>query len=131
MLRKSGVIFCALSVSLWSVAAEARPSIPQPFVSLQALNKITARVSELQARVGESARFGALLIEPQTCMVTPPTEAPESAAFLQIKEILPGSAEERGVFSGWMFASSPGLSAMDHPVYDVWVMSCLDAPKGN
>ncbi len=92
---------------------------------LQGLDKITAKVSKIELAVGESVDFGSLTIELKACDKAPPEETPESAAFLKITEHKPGEPPiER--FSGWMFASSPAISAMEHPVYDVRVLDCLD-----
>jgi hypothetical protein len=92
---------------------------------LQGLDKITARVSTFTAAVGETARFGTLLITVRACREAPPIDPPDAAAFLEIKEVRP---DEQPVsrFTGWMFASSPALSALEHPVYDVWVTGCAD-----
>jgi len=95
-----------------------------PRVKLQSLDKVTARTMTFEADVGSTLRFGPLYIRVQKCKKTSPIEKPESAAFLQIWEVDPG-AEPEWVFSGWMFSSSPALSAMDHPIYDVWVLDCL------
>lgn len=106
-------------------SALAKPSIEYPVAVLQALDKVTARVSMLEVAVGETRSFGSLEVTARTCLESPPTEPPESAAFLEIKELQPG--DERVVedlFVGWMFASSPALSAIEHPVYDVWVIDC-------
>ncbi|HEY9569047.1 MAG TPA: DUF2155 domain-containing protein [Thalassobaculum sp.] len=96
---------------------------PRPVAVLQGLDKVTARISTVTAPVGEAVKFGTLSITVATCQEHPPTLAPESAAFLSIEDRLPDEASHR-VFSGWMFASSPGLNALEHPVYDVWVLSC-------
>ena len=106
----------------------------KPYVRLRSLDKVTARAMTFDAQVGTTVTFGNLYIRVQTCRQSQPIEEPESAAFLQVWEDLvakESSATENTnwVFSGWMFASSPGLSHMDHPVYDVWVMDCLDAPS--
>lgn len=98
---------------------------PYPIAVLRGLDKVTARVTTLEAPVGEAIRFGALEITVRTCDKRPPEEPPESAAFLEIRESQEG-APPVGVFTGWMFASSPALSAMDHPVYDVWVLDCVN-----
>lgn len=90
---------------------------------LQGLDKTTARVSTIEAPVDGVARFGTLEIVARACHKKPPTETPESAAFLEIVDVRPDSPSVR-VFSGWMFASSPALSAMEHPVYDIWVVDC-------
>lgn len=99
------------------------PLASEPFAELRALDKVTARVTTLWAPVGQVVRFGTLEITPAVCYERPPEEPPESAAFLTIVDVRPGKPAT-DVFSGWMFASSPGLSAMEHPVYDVWVLDC-------
>ncbi|MSP81662.1 MAG: DUF2155 domain-containing protein [Alphaproteobacteria bacterium] len=93
---------------------------------LQGLDKITARISRLEAPINQPVHFGTLEITARTCYQTPPEETPESAAFLEIRELKPGAAPSEA-FAGWMFASSPALSALEHPVYDVWVIGCLEA----
>ena len=95
----------------------------EPVALLEGLDKITARVSKLEARVDAPARFGTLSIRVRDCEKNPPEETPESAAFLEVVEAQPGEAPVP-LFSGWMFASSPALSAMDHPVYDIGVLDC-------
>ena len=90
---------------------------------LQGLDKTTARVSTIVAPIGQVVRFGRLEILARTCAKKPPTEPPESAAFLEIVDVRPDSPAVR-VFTGWMFASSPAVSAMEHPVYDIWVIDC-------
>ncbi len=93
---------------------------------LQGLDKVTARISPIEAKIGEPVRFGALEISVRRCVKRPPEELPESAALLDIREVRPGE-EPVSIFRGWMFASSPALSALEHPVYDVWVKDCLNA----
>ena len=96
---------------------------PLPVAVLQGLDKITARISTLEAGLDQMVSFGSLEIVPRACHKTPPEEPPESAAFLEITDVRPDAAAIR-VFTGWMFASSPALSALEHPVYDVWVLDC-------
>jgi hypothetical protein len=96
--------------------------IDQPVAMLQALDKITARVRRLPIKVGETVKFGTLSIQVDACRKAPPEDSPESAAFLKITDAK--SDKPLTVFSGWMFASSPALSAMDDPVYDIWVVDC-------
>ncbi|MSP88127.1 MAG: DUF2155 domain-containing protein [Alphaproteobacteria bacterium] len=90
---------------------------------LQGLDKITARVSTFEAPVGQPARFGTLAIVARTCQKKPPEEPPESAAFVEVTDMKPGEAAVT-LFRGWMFASSPAVSALEHPVYDVWIVDC-------
>jgi hypothetical protein len=90
---------------------------------LQGLDKVTARVSTFAAPIGQPVRFGTLEVVADTCIKRPPEEPPETAAFLDIYEIKPDQPRQK-IFSGWMFASSPGLNPLEHPVYDVWLKDC-------
>ena len=94
---------------------------------LQGLDKTTARVSKFDAPVDQSVRFGTLVITVRACVKKPPEEEPNTAAFLIIDEVRPGDAtgvESKRVFSGWMFASSPAISALEDPIYDINVLDC-------
>jgi len=97
-----------------------------PVVKLQSLDKVTARTMTFEAAVGSTLKFGPLYIKIQACRKTPSIEKPESAAFVQIWEVT-AKDKPQWIFSGWMFASSPALSSMDHPIYDVWVLDCLES----
>jgi hypothetical protein len=94
-------------------------------VIIRILDKVTAESRTFDLNIGKTVAFGSLRIQPKTCKKAPPIDEPESASFLQIWEKTPEMKDE-WVFSGWMFASSPALSAMEHPVYDVWVIDCKD-----
>ena len=96
---------------------------------LQGLDKVTARVSTLIAPLERRLSFGTLEITVWACRKRPPEEPPESAVFLTIVERRRDTAPAR-LFQGWMFASSPALSALEHPVYDIWALDCRDAPPG-
>ena len=100
----------------------ARPGAAETAL-LRGLDKITARVSSFEARAGETVRFGTLDITLKSCRKRPPEETPESAAYLDISETRRGETAV-SLFRGWMFASSPALSALEHPVYDIWVLDC-------
>jgi hypothetical protein len=93
---------------------------------LQGLDKVTGRVMTISAPIGSTVHFGTLEIVVRTCRKRPPEEEPEAAAFLDIWETRPG-APAASLFRGWMFASSPALSALEHPVYDIWVLDCEDS----
>ena len=120
-----GLLLAALLASV-PVAATAEMT-PEPMALLQGLDKITARVSKFEATVGAPVRFGTLTIRVRDCERNPPEEAPESAAFVEIDEMRLGEDKARRLFSGWMFASSPALSALEHPVYDVILLDCKAA----
>jgi len=94
-------------------------------VELQALDKITARISTLVVEVGEPRRYGTLELMIHACTFRPPTMPPEDAALLEIHGVdHKGLISDEPVFKGWMFASSPALNALEHPVYDVSVLDC-------
>jgi len=126
LLLAAGLSFPAMAqVAAESDALEGEAMVPveQRAVVLGTLDKITARVSNLEVPIDQPVRFGTLEITARSCNSTPPEEPPETSAFLEIREIK-RNEDPTSVFSGWMFASSPALSAMEHPVYDVWVLSC-------
>lgn len=116
-------VLVAAGVSVSSTAAMAADMVGDVAL-LQGLDKVTARISTFRAPTNRTVHFGTLEIVARTCRKRPPEEPPESAAFLQIRDIKPGEAPET-LFQGWMFASSPALSALEHPVYDIWVIDCL------
>ena len=116
----AGCFFALTLVLAQPVAAE-----PYQTAVLQGLDKVTARVSTFEVPVGETVRFGTLDIMARACDKRPPEETPESASFLDIWEVRPGEPAV-SVFRGWMFASSPALSALEHAVYDVWVVDCAN-----
>ncbi|HEY1364423.1 MAG TPA: DUF2155 domain-containing protein [Xanthobacteraceae bacterium] len=90
------------------------------------LDKITGRIINFDATIGETVQFGALQVTPRVCYTRPPTETPNTDAFIEVDEVtLQG--EVKRIFTGWMFASSPGLHAVEHPIYDVWLTDCKDA----
>lgn len=119
----------AVLLGFATAAHAAAPSVEKPVAVLRALDKATARVEEIDVQTERPYKFGSIIIMVRSCRVTPIEETPESAAFIEVSEIKPAQGE-KPVFKGWMFASSPALSAMEHPVYDLWVMGCkdVDAP---
>lgn len=105
-------------------------AIAQQIAVLQGLNKITARVSTIEAPVDQAVRFGTLDITVKRCSKRPPEETPEATAYLEIRERRSGE-KSVDLFAGWMFASSPAVSSMEHPVYDVWVIDCKKASSSD
>ncbi len=97
---------------------------------LQGLDKVTARISTFEAPVGVAVGFGTLEIMVRECRKRPPEETPESFVFIEIDEIRRGEPPKR-LFAGWMFASSPALSALEHPVYDVWALDCRNSSSSD
>ncbi len=112
-------------LAMLAVPAWADVDLPRDIARLQGLDKQTARVSTFDVVVGETIAFGSLMITPRACYEAPPTESPESAVYLEIDDLPPQRRREEA-FRGWMFASSPALSALEHVRFDVWVLDCLE-----
>jgi hypothetical protein len=116
--------------------APATASVPPPALAtdhavleLRALDKITGRATTILAPLNTPVHFATLTIVARSCYSTPPSETPETSAFLQVDDHRPDQKERR-VFSGWMYASSPGLNSMQHPLYDVWAIRCITNAPG-
>jgi hypothetical protein len=127
--RFSRAAQAVIGAALFALVPVAASAIQGDTVVLQGLDKVTARVSTFEARIGETVRFGTLEIQPRFCDRAPPEEPPESAAFLDIYEARAGE-QRTDLFHGWMFASSPALNSLEHPVYDVWVLECKTTKAG-
>ncbi|MDH5411719.1 MAG: DUF2155 domain-containing protein [Alphaproteobacteria bacterium] len=123
MPEKTKFIAVALA-ALFMLPVGVAAGEPGQAVELQGLDKVTGRTVTFQASIGETVNFGALVITVRACDRTPPTEPPESTVFLDIYEVRDGETQT-DLFHGWMFASSPALNALEHPVYDVWVLECM------
>ena len=92
------------------------------------LDKITGRIISFDAEMGETVQFGALRVKPRACYTRPATEAANTDAFVEVEEItLQG--EVKRIFSGWMFAASPGLHGVEHSIYDIWLTDCKGAQQ--
>jgi hypothetical protein len=117
----AAALFCLLG---GMPALAEGPSVPNNKAEMQGLDKVTARVVRIEVTLDQPVRFGTLSITLKACFTTPPTEAPEAAAFVEIDD-LDQDRQER-IFSGWIYASSPSLHALEHPVYDVWLTGCAD-----
>jgi hypothetical protein len=97
--------------------------IPNNQAVFSGLDKITGRIIAFDVAINETVQFGALQVTPRVCYTRPPTETPNTDAFMEVDEItLQG--EIKRLFTGWMFAASPGLHAIEHPIYDVWLADC-------
>ena len=88
-----------------------------------ALDKVTGRVSPLEIKMGQTVAFGALKVTARACYTRPSTENPLTSAFIEVDELLLDGSAKR-IFTGWTFAESPGIHAVEHPTFDVWLTSC-------
>jgi len=105
------------------VVAPSPQRIVNPTAIFSGLDKITGRIISFDVAINETVQFGALQVTPRVCYSRPPTETPNTDAFVEVDEVtLQG--EIKRIFTGWMFAASPGLHAVEHPIYDVWVTNC-------
>jgi len=106
------------------VVVEPPPQrIANPTAVFSGLDKITGRITSFDVTLNETVQFGALQVTPRVCYSRPPTETPNTDAFVEVDEVtLQG--EIKRIFTGWMFAASPGLHAIEHPIYDVWLTDC-------
>jgi hypothetical protein len=106
------------------VVVEPPPQrIANPTAVFSGLDKITGRITSFDVAINETVQFGALQVTPRVCYSRPPTETPNTDAFVEVDEVtLQG--EIKRIFTGWMFAASPGLHAVEHPIYDVWLTDC-------
>lgn len=128
-MRKPISIFAAALVCFSTMAVAApRKMENTSIVVMRTIDKLSARTHTFEIPVDKTVKFGnSLFIKVRSCKRASPLDRPESAAFMQIWERKPSEKDSTWIFSGWMFASNPSLSAMDHPVYDVWVMECKNA----
>ena len=99
------------------------PKLTNPTAVFSGLDKITGRIITFDVAIDETVRFGALEVTPRVCYTRPPTELPQTDGFVEVDE-LTLQGELRRIFTGWMFAASPGLNAVEHPIYDVWLTDC-------
>ena len=123
-IRKAGLLPAFVTGCLLAGAVQA-DLLEGDTATLQALDKITARISTLSATIGSELSFGTLGVTVHRCAFRPPELPPEDAAFLEIVDRgHDPSALPKPVFDGWMFSSSPAVSALEHPVYDITLLSC-------
>jgi hypothetical protein len=102
--------------------------IANPTAIFSGLDKITGRIISFEVAINETVRFGALEVTPRACYTRPPTETTNTDGFIEVDE-LTLQGELRRIFTGWMFVASPGLNAVEHPIYDVWLTDCKGAPQ--
>jgi hypothetical protein len=104
-------------------AAVANERLDNRIAVFSALDKVTATIKTLEIPINETVQFGALKVTPRVCYSRPPTEQPKTTTFVEVDEVQLDGNQKR-IFTGWMFAQSPGLNAVEHPVFDVWLTDC-------
>jgi hypothetical protein len=131
-MREPGILplsaqakFFGRGAAIWvlTMGAAQAQRIENQVAVFATLDKVTARISKLEVPLGETVKFGSLKVTPRVCYSRPPTEPPKTTSFVEVDETqLDGQVKK--LFSGWMFAESPGLNAVEHPVFDVWLTDC-------
>ena len=120
MKLKLGLVVLALMLAPNAALAE---TIANPIAAFSGLDKITGRITNFDVYIGETVQFGALQITPRACYSRPSTETQRTSVFIEVDQVsLKGQVQR--IFTGWMFADSPALNAIDHPVYDIWLVDC-------
>jgi len=119
---------CRLGLALFMVMATSLPvlaatTIANPIAQFAGLDKITGRLTKFDVYLNETVQYGALQVTPRACYTRPLTETPRTSVFVEVDQVSLRGASTR-IFTGWMFAESPALNAIDHPVYDLWLVSC-------
>jgi hypothetical protein len=119
----AGSLAAAALALLVLVAPAAAQRVENSVAVFAALDKVTAKISKLEVPLNQTATFGALKVTPRVCYTRAPTEPPKTTTFVEVEETQLDGKEKR-IFTGWMFADSPGLNAVEHPVFDVWLTDC-------
>lgn len=122
-----GSALCALAIAGVALLAAGLPARAERITNTSAvfagLDKVTARISTFEVALGKTAAFGSLLVTPRACYSRPSTEMPKTTTFVEVDEVQLDGTKKR-IFTGWMFAESPGLHGVEHPTIDVWLNAC-------
>jgi hypothetical protein len=120
-MKRLAVASCLIA---WVSSTHAE-DIKNPIAIFAGLDKIMAVTTNFEAKIGEEVKYGGLIVKADVCNTKPITEDPKTASFVQIDEVEKDGNRKR-LFSGWMFAESPGLNGLEHPIFDVWLTGCRD-----
>jgi hypothetical protein len=117
-------ILPAAALVMLATSAQAE-RLKNPIAVFAGLDKITGITTTFEIPIGEERRFGGLIVKPNACLSSPTTEEPKTTSFVRVDQIESDNSR-KNIFSGWMFAESPGLNAVEHAIYDVWLTGCRD-----
>ncbi len=116
-------VLLSVAAGLCGVQAAHAERVANPVAEFSGLDKVTGRITTFDVYINETVQFGALQVTPKVCYSRTETESPRTDAFVEVDEITL-DRKIRRIFTGWMFADSPGLNAVEHPIYDVWLKDC-------
>lgn len=123
------LFLCCAPLVLWTAALPARAErIENQVAVFSALDKVTARISKFEVELNKTATFGGLKVTPRACYSRPTTEEPKTTTFVEVDEVQLDGKEKR-IFTGWLFAESPGIYGVEHPTFDVWLTECHKPTK--
>ncbi len=128
MTNKSKLLLTTFFSGILSASSVFGAEIAANTARMQAMDKITGRVSEIDVPVNGLANFGTFSILVRKCVASSPEETPENIAFVDVVDNY-RSNEPVNIFKGWMFSSSPALHAVEHPIYDIWLLKCYNRPQ--
>ena len=124
VMARLGVSVAVLALLIMGAPSHAlADKIKNPIAIFSGLDKITGRILSFEVGIDETVEYGAFLVTPRVCYTRPITEPQNTTAFIEVDEITVGGDTKR-LFGGWIFASSPGLNGVEHPIYDVWLIGC-------
>jgi hypothetical protein len=123
-MTRLGLLLLALPLAASPALAQSE-RLTNPIAVFAGLDKITGVTTTFEIPIGEERRFGALIVKPNACFTRPITEEPKTTSFVEVDQVEVENRRRR-IFSGWMFAESPGLNAVEHAIYDVWLTGCRD-----
>lgn len=123
LIRRSLLVAIAATSLALSATPGAATTISNPVAVFAGLDKITGRIITFDVYIDETVQFGALQITPRVCYTRPPNETQRTSSFIEVDQVTL-RATIRRIFTGWMFAESPALNAIDHAVYDIWLVNC-------
>lgn len=127
-MKRTNFLAAIAALAAFSATPALAQGIENPVAVFSGLDKITGRIITFETAIDETVQFGSLQLTARICFTRPPTESPNTTSFIEVDEL---SLENRlsRVFSGWVFANSPGLNAIEHPVYDIWLLDCRTMPR--
>lgn len=126
-MRRMSHLALTASIAAAALSIAAPAALAQRFENqvavFAALDKVTARISKLEVPLGQAAEFGSLKLTPRVCYSRAPDEPPKTSTFVEVEETML-DGQKKKLFAGWMFAESPGLNAIEHPIFDLWLTGC-------
>ncbi|MBO6281068.1 MAG: DUF2155 domain-containing protein [Alphaproteobacteria bacterium] len=129
-MKKTTLVICSSLICLNLATSAQAENIEKNTARMQAMDKITGRVSMINVPVNGEVKFGSLSIVVRSCQTRPAEETPDNFAFVDITDTSP-KKDTLNIFKGWMISSSPATHALEHPIYDVWLLQCIDEENKN